>query len=270
MFVYRRVLVWLLWDGFHFFKGNIEIMLGSHTPFFPGHSFFFQVLFQTDIILHAFVHGWITTPMPTWPAPGSIGRTTEKWRFHHDIWCKKINYVFVHWSLFVSRKMPLKIHILNIFTAINRNFCENPPSSIGFMEMWYPIVSNVVLVFSITIFALKQNFKDTAFSNRLLWKEVSILKSWSKGEELKLAKRGERFGTGKGTPPLHRTAIQMDGIDSSVSSLERIFGWFFCDAQSRRERNRVAGVYFLHCFYWRTHFDKLFLAPPKQSDLYGL
>jgi len=57
-----------------------------------------------------------------------------------------------------------------------------------------------------------------------LWKEVSILKSWSKGEELKLAKRGERFGTGKGTPPLHRTAIQMDGIDSSVSSLERIFG----------------------------------------------
>ena len=160
---------------FHLFKGNIEVMLGSlnslppcfegrcpisiffqidwkreHPPlFFPGHSFFFQVLFQTDIILHAFVHGWITTPMPTWPAPGSIGRTTEKWRFHHDTWCKKINYVFVHWSLFVSRKMPLKIHILNIFTAINRNFCENPPSSIGFMEMWYPIVSNVVLVFSI-------------------------------------------------------------------------------------------------------------------------
>lgn len=206
---------------FHLFKGNIEVMLGSLNSlppcfegrcpisiFFqidwkrehpPGHSFFFEVLFQTDIILHVFVHGWITTPMPTWPAPGSIGRTTEKWRFHHDTWCKKINYVFVHWSLFVSYKMPLIIHILNIFKAINRSFCENPPSSTGFMEMWYPIVSNVVLVFSITIFALKQNFKDTAFSNRLLWKEVSILKSWSKGEELKLAKRGERFGTGKGT-----------------------------------------------------------------------
>ena len=40
---------------------------------------------------------------------------------------------------------------------------------------------------------------------RFLWRKSPF----SRGEELKLAQRGERFGTGKGTLPLHRTVGQL-------------------------------------------------------------
>ena len=92
-----------------------------------------------------------------------------------------------------------------IFKAMHRNFWEHPANSSGFMEMWFPIISNIVIVLVSIYLHSNKNSKKLLLAMRFLWRKSPF----SRGEELKLAQRGERFGTGKGTSPLHRTVGQL-------------------------------------------------------------
>lgn len=172
-----------------------------------GNDFFFQVLLETDIILQMFLNSIEFPTLESRPLCVSCRKKAQQDATHMDIL---------------------------IFKAMNRNFWEHPANSSGFMEMWFPIISNIVIVFSINIFALKQKLKETAFSNEIFMKEVSILKRW----------RAETSATRRAFRYWQRHLTASSNCGSTVSSLERILSWIL--VPKAEDKGTGLRFYFLH------------------------